>query len=267
MEDDMDLRGARTLVTGATGGLGAAIASAFAARGAEVIVTGRRAKPLEALAQELGAESVVADLTDRADVDRLIDAVRELDVLVSNAALPGGGKVETFSSEEIDRVLDVNLRAPVLLSRHFTPMMVKRGRGHVVFISSLAAAFPTPGLAMYNATKSALVSYGLSLRGELAPAGIGVSIVYPGPIRDAGMWADTGLAPPVGIRPRSPDEVGAGVVRAVERNRAEVVVAPLALRVGAVFGRSAPAAVARLAPRLGAYEITDAMADALRHKR
>jgi short-subunit dehydrogenase len=267
MEGDMDLRGARTLVTGATGGLGAAIARACAAGGAEIVVTGRREGPLDALAEEIGAEPVVADLANRDDFAHLVDAVRDLDVLVSNAALPGGGRMETFSTEEIDRVLDVNLRVPVLLSRHFTPTLVTRGRGHVVFVSSLAAAFPTPGLAMYNATKSALVSYGLSLRGELAPAGIGVSIVYPGPIRDAGMWADTGLVPPVGIRTRSPADVGAGVVRAIERNRAEVMVAPLALRVGAVFGRSAPAAVVRLAPRFGAYELTDAMAEALRHKR
>jgi uncharacterized protein len=183
----MDLCGARTLVTGATGGLGAAIARACAARGAHVIVSGRRLEPLRALAEQLGVESVVADLANRDEVARLADEVDEVDVLVSNAALPGGGMIETFSMQEIDRVLDVNLRAPVILSRHFTPAMARRGSGHVVFVSSLAAAFPTPGLALYNATKSALVSYGLSLRGELAPAGIGVSIVYPGPIRDAGM--------------------------------------------------------------------------------
>jgi short-subunit dehydrogenase len=263
----MELRGARTLVTGATGGLGAAIARACAHRGAKVIVAGRRQEPLDALAQELGAESVVADLTNRDDVARLVDAVRELDVLVSNAALPGGGKVDTFSVEEIDRALEVNLRAPVVLTRHFTPGMVRRGRGHFVLVSSLAAAFPTPGLAIYNATKTALASYGLSLRGELAPHGVGVSIVYPGPIRDAGMWAETGLNPPRGMRTRSPEDVGASVVLAVERNRAEVTVAPVALRVGAVLGRSAPAAFVRLAPRLGAHQVTDAMAEALRHKR
>src|SRR5262249_9083134 len=105
------------------------------------------------------------------------------------------------------------------------------------------------------------------LRGELAPSGVGVSIVYPGPIREAGMWADTGLAPPMGLRTRSPEEVGAGVIRAIESNRAAVMVAPLALRVGAVFGRCAPGAVVRLAPGLGAYELREAMAAALRHKR
>jgi short-subunit dehydrogenase len=107
----------------------------------------------------------------------------------------------------------------------------------------------------------------MSLRGELAPHGVGVSIVYPGPIRDAGMWADTQLALPVGLSTRSPAEVGEAVVRAIEHNRAEVMVAPLSLRLGAVFGRSSPATVARLAPRFGANKVTDAMARALRHKR
>jgi short-subunit dehydrogenase len=263
----MEMRGARTLVTGATGGLGAAIARACAHRGAKVILAGRRKEPLDVLAQELDAESIVVDLTNRDDVARLVDVVGELDVLVSNAGLPGGGKVDTFSVEELDRVLEVNLRAPVVLTRHFTPGMVRRGRGHVVLVSSLAAAFPTPGLAIYNATKSALASYGLSLRGELGPHGVGVSVVYPGPIREAGLWADTGLAMPMGMRTRSPEDVGASVVLAVERNRAELMVAPLALRIGAVFGRVAPAATVRLAPRLGAHQFTDAMAEALRHKR
>jgi len=145
--------------------------------------------------------------------------------------------------------------------------MVARRSGHVVFVSSLAAAFPTPGLTIYNATKAAPASYGLSLRGELAPHGVGVSVVYPGPISDAGMWAETGLAPPMGLRTRSPSQVGAAVVRAVEHNQAEISVAPIALRVGAVLGRAGPATFARLGPRLGADRVTGAMADALRHKR
>jgi len=263
----MDLRGARMLVTGATGGLGAAIARACSARGADVIVTGRRPERLAALAAELNAGSIVADLSSRDDVDRLCETVSELDVLLSNAALPAGGSLDSFAVDEVDRALAVNLRAPIVLSRYFTPNMIERRRGHVVFVSSLAAAFPTPGLAVYNATKSALASYGLSLRAELSSHGVGVSVIYPGPIRDAGMWADTGLAAPMGMPTRSPSDVGSSVVHAIEANRAEAFVAPLPLRIGAVFGRSMPAAVARLAPRFGAYELTDSMAEALKHKR
>lgn len=263
----MELEGARTLITGSTGGLGHAIARACRDRGAHLVLTGRDLQVLDRLAMELGAETIVADLADADDVRHLVDVVGEVDVLVSNAALPGGGTVDTFSVAEIDRVLDVNLRAPILLSRGLTPRMAERGRGHVVFVSSLAAAFPTPGLSLYNATKAALRTYSLSLRGELASQGVGVSILYPGPIGEAGMWADTGLAPPAGLRTKSPRDVGAAVVRAIERDRAEVSVAPLALRVGARLAQLTPATFARLAPRLGATKFTTAMADALRHKR
>ena len=263
----MNLRGARTLITGSTGGLGGAIARACRDRGAHLILTGRDKAALDRLAAEVDAETVVADLADPEDIGRLAEAAGELDVLVCNAALPGGGRVETFSNEEIDRVLDVNLRAPIVLSRQFTLQMAKRGQGHVVFVSSLAAAFPTPGLSLYNTTKSALRTYSLSLRGELAPRGVGVSVVYPGLIGEAGMWADTGLAPPMGLRTMSPRQVGAAVVRAIERNRAEVSVAPLPLRLGARFAQLTPATFARLAPRFGASRVTDAMAEALRHKR
>jgi short-subunit dehydrogenase len=255
------------LVTGATGGLGDAIARACAARGAHVVVTGRDVAKLRVLGSEIGAQTVASDLTSREDMTRLVEVVGDVDVLVSNAALPAGGRVETFSRTEIDRALDVNLRAPMVLSRAFVEGMVTRGRGHVVFVSSLAAAFATPGLTIYNTTKTALAAYALSLRGELVAYGVGVSVVYPGPIRDAGMWADAAVRAPMGLRTRSPADVARAVVRTIEHDRAEAFVAPLPLRVGAVFGRAFPGTFARLAPRLGANEVTEAMATALRHKR
>lgn len=263
----MRLDGARTLVTGASGGLGAAIARACAERGASVVLTGRRRDLLDGLASELRADVVAADLADGEDVTRLLAMVGAVDVLVSNAALPAGGRIDSFSITELDRALAVNLRAPMVLSRCLSTSMTDRGHGSIVFVSSLAAAFPTPGLSVYNTTKTALRTYALSLRGELAPKGVGVSVVYPGPIRDAGMWADTGLPTPTGIGTRSPAEMGAAVVRAIENNRGEVTVAPVALRAGAAVARATPGAFARVAPRLGAARVTDAKAQALRDRR
>src|SRR6059058_2537203 len=120
----IDLNGSTALVTGATGGIGQAVARALHARGATVILTGRRAELLEDLRAELGqrAEALVADLTDRADVQRL--AQREVDVLVANAGLPAAGKLEGFTGEQIDRAIDVNLRAPIQLSLAMFPGMV-----------------------------------------------------------------------------------------------------------------------------------------------
>jgi short-subunit dehydrogenase len=145
--------------------------------------------------------------------------------------------------------------------------MASRGRGHLVFVSSLAAAFSTPGLTVYNATKAALSSYGLSLRGELRPLGVGVSVIHPGPISEAGMWADTGMTPPVGLRTRSPSQVGSAVVRAIEEDRAEIAVASMELSVGALLARAAPGLFARLAQRLGASDVTGSMAKALQDRR
>src|SRR5262249_45345776 len=156
-----------------------------------------------------------------------------------------GGEVASFAPAEIDRLLDVNLRAPIVLAREVLPAMTDRGRGHLVFVSSLAAAFPTPGLTLYNASKSALDSFALSVRGEVQPRGIGVTLVHLGPIRDAGMWAQAGLTLR-GLRTNSPAEVGAAVVGAIEHNRSEVTVGPLALRAGARLARVAPMAFARV---------------------
>ena len=263
----MSLAGARTLITGAGGGLGAAIARASAGRGAALVLSGRNAEALAPLAAETGAEVVTADLTTAGGVGHLLAAAGDVDILVSNAALPAAGEVGTFTVDEVDRALTVNLRAPIVISRCLGAAMASRRRGHIVFISSLAAAIPTPGLSVYNTTKSALSSYALSLRGELARHGVGVSVVCPGPIRDAGMWAETALSLPGGLGTRSPAQVGSAVVWAIEGDRAQVMVAPASLRVGAGLARAAPGLFARLAPRLGASRVTGAMAEALRHKR
>src|SRR5215213_6334516 len=114
-----DLNGARVLLTGATGGIGNAIARGLHARGAHVLATGRRREALDELAGSLGdrLDPLVADLADRAAVDHLVERAGRVDVLVANAALPGSGKLDSYSPEEIDRALDVNLRAPVQLAR------------------------------------------------------------------------------------------------------------------------------------------------------
>ncbi|MGZ8635307.1 MAG: SDR family oxidoreductase, partial [Solirubrobacteraceae bacterium] len=103
----MNLAGRRVLLTGATGGLGQAVARALAARGAQMLISGRRAEVLEPLASELGGSALACDLADRDAVSRLVAEAGEVDVLVANAGLPASGALATFSVEEIDRALDV----------------------------------------------------------------------------------------------------------------------------------------------------------------
>src|SRR4051794_39720823 len=135
-----ELNGARVLRTGATGGIGGAIARALHERGAHVLITGRRREALDELAGALGdrVEPLVADLCERDAPAALVERAGRVDILVSNAALPASGKLESFSPDEIDRAIAVNLRAPVQLARALVPAMVERSSGHVVLVSSLA---------------------------------------------------------------------------------------------------------------------------------
>src|SRR3954451_5495600 len=152
----MEISGRTVLLTGATGGIGHAIARALRAEGAELVLTGRRTDVLEPLAQETGGRATAVDLSDRAAVDRLIEEAGDVDILVANAALPASGDIFTFSVEEIDRALDVNLRAPILLARRLGERMAGRGAGHLVFISWLSGKSGQVRCSIYSATKFGL---------------------------------------------------------------------------------------------------------------
>jgi short-subunit dehydrogenase len=242
----MDLGGTRVLLTGATGGLGEAIARALADRGAELVLSGRRADALEGLALELRAQAIPCDLADREAVDRLADTAGDVDVLVANAGLPGSGTLLKLSQEEIDRVLEVNLRAPIALARRLAPAMVERGRGQLVFVASFAGKVPSAGeSSIYTATKFGLRGFAHVLRAQMRRKRVGVSLVTPGPVREAGMFARGGAKPPPLIGTSTPQDVGKAVVRAIERDAAEIDVASLGLRTISKLGALAPARIAK----------------------
>ncbi len=261
------LLGGRVLVTGATGGIGAEIARTFAAHGASLTLTGRRADVLEPLAVELGATAIIADLSDRDDLQRLLDQAGDVDVLIANAALPATGDIAELSEEQIDRMLDVNLRAPIVLARALAAGMRERGRGHQVFISSLAGKTASPLSSMYNATKFGLRGFALALREDLRPDGVGVSVLLPGFISGAGMYVNARVKLPPWIGTRTPEQVAAATIDAIEHNRAEVVVAPASLRLGATFASLAPSPAAAAARLFGSGRMASEFAAAQRDKR
>jgi short-subunit dehydrogenase len=263
----VDLAGARVLLTGATGGIGQALATEFAARGSRVILTGRRADVLEPLADHIGGRAVPADLTDRAAVEHLMRAVGEIEVLIANAALPATGFLSDYSVDQVDRVLDVNLRAVIVLAKWAAERMVARRRGHMVFVSSLSGKTASSQASLYNATKFGMRGFALALRADMRPHNVGVSTIFPGYISDAGMFADSGATLPRGIATRSPLDVARAAVRAIEDNRAEVDVAPLGLRILALLGGTIPDLAAALQRRLGADQITAQLAEGQRSKR
>lgn len=254
-------------MTGATGGLGQAIASAFAARGANLIVSGRRSEVLEPLAERLRARAVVADLSESPEIDRLISEAGPVDVLIANAALPASGVFTELGQDQIDRMIAVNLRAPIALARALAPGMIARRRGHLVMMSSLSGRAASPASGIYSATKFGLRGFALGIREDLRPHGVGVSVVLPGFIRDAGMFADASVKLPWGVGTRTPEDVAKAVVDAVEHNRAEVGVAPVWLRVGAAFAGVAPEVAATISRRMGSDRIAADVAAGQRNKR
>ena len=149
--------------------------------------------------------AVPVDLADLAAVERLATDHAGVDVLVANAGLSASGHVLSFSVEEIDRALAVNLRAPMVLARVIGERMAARGSGHMVFMSSLNGKAGTLRAAVYGATKFGLRGFAQGMRQDLRSSGVGVSAVFPGFVRDAGMFADSGAKLPAGagtVRPR-----------------------------------------------------------------
>ena len=256
----MNVRGSKALVTGATGGIGQAIARALAAAGARVVVSGRRTDVLESLAAQIGAEAIAADLADRDDVLRLAAAAGDVDILVANAGLSVPDKLTSYDADQVEQALDVNLGAPILLAHELLPRMIDRHSGHLVFISSVSGKVATPA-PLYSATKFGLRGFGQALRKNLQGSGVGVSVVFPGFIRDAGMFHDAGVDLPGYVGTSSPEDVAAAVLRAVERGRGEVDVAPIGVRIGVKLSELAPASAARLTSRLGEREIAERFAD------
>jgi uncharacterized protein len=263
----VNLAGRTVLLTGATGGIGHAIAHACAARGAQLVLTGRRAEVLEPLATELSARAVACDLSRAEEVARLLGEVGNADVLIANAALPASGLLSSFSVEEVDAALAVNLRAPMVLAHGLAAGMRARGHGHIVFISSISGKTASIGGSVYSATKFGLRGFALGLREDLRGTGVGVSTVFPGFISDAGMFHEAEVKLPGYVATRTPEQVAAGVVRAIEHDRSEVDVAPLAVRLGAAVAGLAPELSGRLQRRLGSDDIAAAMAEGQRNKR
>ena len=181
-------------------------------------------------------------------------------MLVANAALPGSGELTELTQEQIDRILDVNLRAPIALTRALADGMIRRRRGHVVLVSSLSGKAAARASSIYSATKFGLRGFAHGAREDLRPHGVGVSVVLPGFIREAGMFADAGVQLPRGVGTRSPEDVAAAVIRAIDRNRAELDVAPVGLRVGAGIASVAPQLAATVGRRMGSEKIATDLA-------
>jgi len=182
----MDLKRRRALVTGASRGIGEAVARRLAEAGAKVALVARNATRLEELAEELDGTAHPADLTDPAAVEGLVAAVEDdggpVDVLVNNAGIDAVGSFASIDPDDLERIYRLNLVSPVLLTRQVLPGMLERGRGRIVNVSSLAGVAAYPGMAAYASTKAGLSQFTEVLSLDLRGLPVGTTLVELGPI-------------------------------------------------------------------------------------
>jgi short-subunit dehydrogenase len=263
-----DLRGKTVLLTGASTGLGPHIARRLREAGAKFVLSARNKAALDRLAEELGdARVIVADFSRLGEAERLAREAGEVDILVSNAGVPASGRLATFKVMELDRAIAVNLRASIVLAHQLLPAMLDRKGGHMVFMSSLAGKVPSAGNTVYNATKFAIRGFALALREELLDTRVGVSVICPTFVSDAGMWAETGLKANSMAGEVSPAEVADAVWYAITRNRAEIDVMPFQLRAGLKVQALAPGFFSAVARATGASKFSEEQGERQRNKR
>jgi short-subunit dehydrogenase len=252
----MRLPGTVALVTGGSSGIGAATARALATSGARPLVAGRDPDRLQAIARETGGLALVADLTAADGPDVLAGAATKaagpggIDVLVNNAGIGWAGPIEQMTAEQVAALIAVDLTAPIQLTRLLVPGMAARGRGHVVFVSSIAGATGVRGEAVYSAAKAGLGCFAESLADELAGRGVGVSVIVPGVI-DTPFFERRGR-PYDRSRPAPlpAQRVARALVRAIEREQSLVFV-PRWMRLPAWLHGALPGTYRRLASRFG----------------
>lgn len=233
-----ELRDKLALVTGAASGIGRALALELAARGARLLLVDIDAAGLAetaAHARTHGAEVLehVVDLADRQQVLELARLARDLpggvDILINNAGIAYYGTTHEMTPEQLERVLAVNLHAPLILTHELLPALLSKPHSHVVNVSSVAGLIGVTRLSTYNATKFALLGFSESLRSEYASRGMGVTTICPGLVRTR--IFDVALTPPERRAPRFPrwlthsaQRVARRAVRAIERNDGLVVI-------------------------------------------
>jgi short-subunit dehydrogenase len=258
-----DLRGKNAVLTGASRGLGPYIARALAQKGVNLALTARTADAVEATANEasalgVNAVAVPVDVTEPAGRQRLLEgavaANGPIDILINNAGIEWVCEYTKMSAEQIEQMIQTNLIAPLILSRLVLPDMMTRGSGHVVMMSSLGGKKGSPYSATYAATKAGLIEWTSGVREELRDSGVSASVICPGFVSDAGMFAEYGKSAPRLTGESTPEAVADAVVRSIERDVGEIVVNPGPSRLLDITNAISPGAVSWVLRRFGVYE-------------
>ncbi len=237
------------LLTGGSRGIGPFVAEALARRGAAIALTARSIDGLHttsARLQKLGVNPLLipADLREPSQREQLVSTVLKeygvIDVLVNNAGLETEGAYLELPWSSILENIEVNLVAPMSLVHLILPEMLKNKSGHIINIASIAAKSGAPYAATYSGTKAALAEWTRGLRLELKGTGIRCSTIFPGYVREVGMFAKFGMNPPMLIGSCSPYEVAKAVVKAIEKGRQEILVNSRPLRYAFIISELSP---------------------------
>lgn len=268
----MELHNKIAIVTGASRGLGVRIAEALAAKGAHVALAARSADDLQDAASRVQARGVRAiavatDVTRTEDLQRLVERTNaELgppDLLVNNAGVQKVTHFENVDPSDIAWIINTNVVALETLTRLVLPGMIERRRGHICNIASLSGRTAYPYNTIYASSKHAVVGFSWSLREEMRPYGVEVSVICPGFVSDEGMFArrHPDDPPPKIARMVTPGEVASKTIDAIEKNKAEVIVTGGLGNIVDVFHALSPDTTAAIQRRGGLYDYMRQEAD------
>lgn len=250
----MQLSGSVALVTGASAGIGRAVAVALAERGAQLLVHGRDPARTAAVAEQLGAPALIADLGDPAGRDRLaadaLAASGRVDILINNAGIGWSGPFTDMSAAQRQQLLQLDLAAAIDLTSRLLPPMIERDHGCICFVSSIAGRTGVAGEAVYAAAKAGLDAFAESLRLETSGTGVRICTIVPGVV-DTGFFDHRGRAYGRRFpRPVPAEAVARAVVTGISSDRAEIWV-PSGLRIAPIIRGLLPGPFRTLSARFG----------------
>jgi short-subunit dehydrogenase len=243
------LKGKVVLLTGGSRGIGPIVAESLAKRGANIALAARSKDGLDDVATRLrdigiNTLTIPIDLKQPAQRERLVaDVLREfgkIDILINNAGLETEGAYAELSWSSIQEAIEVNLIAPMALTRLVLPEMIERKSGHIVNIASIAAKSGAPYAATYSGTKAGLAEWTRALRLELANSGVHFSTVFPGYVREVGMFAKFGMRSPWLVGSCSPCQVAEAVLHAIEKGKTEKIINSRPLRYSFMLNELSP---------------------------
>jgi short-subunit dehydrogenase len=243
------LKGKVVVLTGGSRGVGPIIAEAIARRGARIALAARSESGLQSVAKrlsELGTRTLVVpvDLTESSQREDLVVTVLKefgtIDVLINNAGLETEGPYAELPWPSIRETIELNFIAPMALTHLVLPEMLRKKAGHIVNVASIAAKSGAPYAATYSGTKAGLAEWTRALRLELAGSGVQFSTIFPGYVREVGMFARFGTKSPWIIGSCAPTEVAKAVIHAIEAGRSETIINSMPLRYAFMLNEVSP---------------------------